>query len=286
MLAAKRRRSKIIAADELLPGPPGTQIPYGNLPYQYGELKTPGDSVARPPLVMIVHGGFWRSHQDLRYLRHMADALAERGVASWNVEFRRVGSTGGGWPQTLLDVGAAADFIPMLARRYGLDAKRAGVVGHSAGGHLALWLGGRRGIAASSVLHSATPFDFRHLWCVGGVPDLETAWHRDLGDGAVSEFIGGTPVTHPDRYGTSSPRSLLPLGTPTTLVHGELDDAVPIELAYQFADLAIRAGDDCKVIGLRNVGHFEAVLPHTPAGEALTREIAFTLTGELAHQPA
>src|SRR5579872_5792979 len=119
------------------------RLRYGPDPLHFGDLRLPGGTGPHPVVVMV-HGGFWRARFNLEYAGHLCAALAALGIATWNVEYRRLGDTGGGWPGTLLDVAAAADHLRTLAAPYHLDLSRVVAMGHSAGGHLALWLAARR----------------------------------------------------------------------------------------------------------------------------------------------
>jgi acetyl esterase/lipase len=173
------------------------------------------------PCVVLVHGGFWRSGWDRTLMTPLAVDLAHRGLASWNVEYHRVGQEGGGWPGTLEDVAAAVDH---LAEQPEVDSSRAATCGHSAGGHLALWLAGRHRLTAGV---GASP-RVRPVAAVSqaGVCDLERAWRDDLGEGAVVGLLGrlaeGSPL-----LAAASPAALAPLGVPQLLVHGSEDDVVP-----------------------------------------------------------
>jgi acetyl esterase/lipase len=174
---------------------------------------------------------------------------------------------GGGWPNTLLDVAAAVDALAdagMAAARGCLDLARVAVVGHSAGGQLAVWL------AARPRLRGGAPGSRPRVTIVGavsqaGVLDLSHGAALGLGSGAVSAFVGGFPGDHPDRYADASPSALLPVGVPTTLVHGLADDVVPIEQSDRYAASAARHGDNVRQIRLPGIGHFELIDVHSPA---------------------
>ena len=153
----------------------------------------------------------------------LARDLAARGIAAWNIEYRRVGQEGGGWPGTLEDVAAAADAVVGLE---GVDASRVATVGHSAGGHLALWLAARHRLPEGAP--GAGP-RLRPLGAVSqaGVSDLVAGARAGLGGGACQALLGGEPDDVPERYAVASPAALLPLGVPQLLVHGARDDLVP-----------------------------------------------------------
>jgi acetyl esterase/lipase len=212
-------------------------VTYGEHPDQVLELRRP-PAPGPHPLALVLHGGFWRAGFTRGNTTALAVALADAGWASANVEYRRLGP--GAYRPMLDDVAAARrrldGFDPVVA------------VGHSAGGHLALWLGGRGMVDACVAL--------------GGVCDLARAAEAGLGDGAVSEFLGGSPDEAPDAYSVADPAAHLPLGAPQVLVHGVRDDRVPLAHALAYATRAREAGDDCRVVEV-DAGHFEPIDPRS-----------------------
>lgn len=246
-----------------LPAPPGRHIPYGPAPSQFGELRLPSGPGSHP-VVILLHGGYWRERYDLAYMRHAAQALTAAGFATWNVEYRRLGELGGGWSGTFLDVAAAADALRRLAPAHGLDLSRVVALGHSAGGQLALWLAGRSHISAGSPLRSPDPLPLRGVVALAPVCDLARAWEMDLSDGAVASLLGGSPAEYPDRYAATSPLELLPLGVSQTLIHGAEDEDVPPELSERYTAAAKAPNDDVDLITLPATGHFEPVDPRSP----------------------
>lgn len=168
---------------------------------------------------------------------HACAKLAQAGVATWNLEYRRVGQPGGGWPGTMDDALAGLEYLKTLATSRPLDLKRIAFMGFFAGGRLAFWLASKpREIALKGVVSLA------------GVADLRSAWELRLGNGAVDDFIGGSPTQFPDRYRSSSPIELLPAGIKTRLVHGARDTTVPIEISGRFVKAATTAGLDAKAV--------------------------------------
>jgi acetyl esterase/lipase len=206
----------------------------------------------------------------------LAADLVRRGVAVWNVEYRRVGCPGGGWPGTFDDVAAGADLLGELAGRFGLDLGRVAVVGHSAGGHLALWLAARHRLAPGSP--GAEP-GLRPRLAVGlaAVADLVEAARRRLSDDAVVGLLGCRPEQRPDVYGQASPAELLPTGVRQLLVHGTADTSVPVDLSRRYQAAAERAGDRCELVTLPGVDHFALI---DPASDAW-RSTAEVLSAEL-----
>jgi acetyl esterase/lipase len=213
----------------------GTQHRYGAQPEQWAELRLPEGEPRG--VAVILHGGFWRAPFTLATTGAIATDLARRGWATWNVEYRRIGA-GGGVPETLEDVAAAARAVPVAG-------SRVIAIGHSAGGQLALWL------ASTGLLSAAVS--------LGGVCDLREGARLGIGEGAVAAFVGDADLALAD------PMQRLPTGVPQLLVHGDFDDRVPVELSRRYADAARAAGDRCELLELAGVGHFEPLDPRTEA---------------------
>ena len=217
---------------------------YGPGPDQFLEVTLP-DGDAPAPVVVVVHGGFWRARYGIELARPLAADLAAAGFAAVAVEYRRVGA-GGGWPATLDDVAAALDALPGLPVAARLDLTDVTVVGHSAGGHLAAWAAGRGQLPAGAP--GAGPrVPVTAVVSQAGVLDLGAAVAADLGDGAAVAFLGGTPAEVPERYAAADPVRLLPTGVPVLCVHGEDDTTVPPEQSRRYAAAATAAGDTVEV---------------------------------------
>ncbi len=248
--------------------PPARQIAYGEHPDQVGNLHLPAGE-GPWPVVILIHGGNWRWGWDRTLMTPLARDLAARGIAAWNVEYRRVGQEGGGWPGTFADVAAAADAVADLD---GVDPGRAVAVGHSAGGQLALWLAARSRLAAG--LPGAVP-RVAPLAAVSqaGYTDLARAVAENLGDGACRVLLGGTPAELPERYAATSPVVLLPLGVPVLLVHGEDDVDVPPSQSQVFADAARAAGDVVELVDLPGADHFDVIEPGSAGWAAVVERL-------------
>ena len=237
-------------------------VQYGSLPDQAGDLYLP--STPRPPVICLLHGGFWRASYARDQMNAIAVDLARRGFAVWNLEYRRLGVPSGGWPGTFDDVRAGIDRLAgFAAEGIDLDLDRVIVSGHSAGGHLALWAAARerreeRGEGRQKCRISAV---------VGQAPvaDLQYAFELGTGGTAVRELLGGTPTERAERYRLASPRALLPLKVPQLLIHGTADDTVPIEISRTYTQAARAAGDRVELVELPGAGHMEFLDPASPA---------------------
>ena len=247
----------------------GVRLNYGDESFQFGDLYVPTDE-ERHPVVVLIHGGFWRATYDLSLMTKLAQDLVGRGIAAWNIEYRRVGNSGGGWPGTLLDVASATDYLMTIADTYRLDLQRVVAIGHSAGGHLAFWLATRgKGEQAGS----DAPLALRGVVSLAGVVDLEQVWELGLSNDAVVELLDGSPDEVSERYKAASPFEHLPLGVEQVLIHGTEDDIVPIVVSQEYADRARQLGDTVKLIKLVGGNHFVVIDPASLAWGRTVAEI-------------
>ncbi len=256
----------------LPPPPPDARIPYGNDPFQFGDLRLP-QSAGVSPVVIVIHGGFWRSRYDLAHIGRLCAALSAQGFATWSVEYRRIGNPGGGFPGTFLDIAHAAKHLVSLAPQYHLDLDRVVALGHSAGGHLALWLAGHARVPRDAAISFPDPLPLRAAISLAGVADLRRAWALRLSSGVVEEFLG-SPAEFPERYAAASPIELLPLGVRQVLVHGTADENVPFEISERYYSAARGQGDDVALIPLPGVGHFELIDPGSAVWERVQQVVA------------
>jgi acetyl esterase/lipase len=249
------------------------RLAYGPETLQYGDLYLPAGSGPHPTIILI-HGGYWRARYGLDLMTSLAEDLAVRGFAAWNIEYRRVGNPGGGWPGTFLDVARATDYLQVIESSYTLDLQRVVPIGHSAGGHLAFWLAARPRIPEGNPLSETSinegdaqngPLIPRGAISLAGVLDLMMAWRLHLSMDAVVELLGGTPNEVPERYTSASPAALLPLGIPQVLVHGTEDPNVPLEVSLSYAEAAKAAHDDVTLIEMPGIDHFEVINPRSAA---------------------
>jgi acetyl esterase/lipase len=220
------------------------------------------------PVAVLIHGGFWRARYDLRLEDRLVADVAGRGWAAWNLEYPRLGwRSRGGWPATFEDVAAGIDLLGTLEEP--LDPARIVGIGHSAGGHLAMWAAARRGLPA------AAPGGDPRIRLAGavsqaGVVDLREAARLGLSRRAAESLLGGSPIKLPARYDLASPIERVPLGLPQLVVYGDADDVVPISIARGYSERAAAAGDPCELVELAGCGHDEHLDPHTEAWRAVT----------------
>ena len=242
--------------------PVAARIRYGTEPQQFGDLRVPNRSGLHP-VVVVIHGGFWRNRYDLEHIGPLCAALTENGLATWSIEYRRLGDPDGGWPGTFLDVANAVNHLRSIAAQHHLDLDRVITLGHSAGGHLALWVAGLGRVARDSPIHVSDPLRLRAAISLAGVSDLRRAAELRLSAGVTRELVGGSPEQYPERYTAASPIELLPLGVRQFLLHGTNDDNVPFEISQHYCDAARAKGDDVELIELRGIGHFELIDPES-----------------------
>lgn len=237
------------------------RITYGDDPSQFVELWLPADTgAALPvvvPVVVLVHGGFWRAQYGLDLMDPLAADLIARGYAVLNIEYRRVGS-GGGYPETLHDVAAAIDLLPTLSTA--LDLNDVAVIGHSAGGHLALWAGSRGALPAGAP--GANPLVVPRLAIgLGPVFDLAASDAAQVGAGAVTDFMGGSATELADEYAIATPSAAA--GVPLVVVRGALDDIVPAQFAVPTPI------GDVKVVDIAGEDHFDLIDPASDSWAAV-----------------
>ena len=247
--------------------PADARIAYGDDPLQFAELRLP--SGAGPfPVVVLVHGGCWQAAYDVRHVSQLAAALAREGIATWTLEYRRLGDAGGGWPGTFDDVARGIDALLPAAAHHPLDPARVVLVGHSAGGQLALWAAGAR--AAAGTMPRGPALRVRGVVSLAGITDLRAYGAAPGGcNASVTPLLGGTPAEVGARYDLVSPLSLVPLGVPVRLVHGALDRTVPPEQSHRFAERATAAGDDARVRLVEGAAHFDVVAASSVAWPAV-----------------
>lgn len=213
------------------------------------DVHLPASTGAETSLVVLLHGGFWKQAYDRRHTRAAASALAAEGFVVATPEYRRVGD-GGGWPTTAEDVDTALGAIHELLAGLGVHTTGTTVMGHSAGGHLALWLANQ-------------PQRLDRVLGLAPVGDLRAAARAGLGGGATQALLGGEPEEVPARYDEADPMVRLRSrpSCEVVVVHGGADDVVPLEnsrglvAAHPFIDLRV----------LEDADHFDVVNPTSAA---------------------
>lgn len=248
---------------DLPPPPPGERIAYGPGEFQFGELRVPAGAGPHPAAI-VIHGGYWRAAYDLKHIGHLCEALTRAGMATWSLEYRRLGNPGGGWPGTFDDVKAAAAHLTKIAKAKAIDLNRVIAMGHSAGGHLALWLAKQNALALRGVVALAP------------VADLRRAWELKLSGNVVDELLGGSPTKVSERYRAASPIEIVPLGVRQQVIHGAADDVVPVSISRGYVAAARKAGDDATLTEPPGAGHFQLIDPRSQAWGAV-RERALAL---------
>jgi acetyl esterase/lipase len=247
---------------------PDASVHYGADPLQIADLWLPPGRGPHP-VVLMVHGGCWQSDvADRRIMNWIAADLRGRGIAVWNIDYRGVDRAGGGYPGTFRDAAAAADALRAHAAQYRLDLSHVVAVGHSAGGHLALWLAGRPRLPAGSPLASPDPLPIAAAISLGGLPDLEEAARSPNGCG--NEVVGRLTGGH---YADTSVPRLAPLGLPQVLINGAEDGIIPLAYAEGYARPMRAAGDDVRVRIVARTGHVELIAPESAAWAAARAEI-------------
>lgn len=272
------RRSRVDENDALgrPPLPADLTEAYGPHPAQAGELRLPGGGGPHP-VAVIVHGGCWRAIADRRYMEPLAAALTVAGWATWTVGYRTIDHDGGGYPGTFRDVAAGLDHLRRLAPRYALDLARLATVGHSAGGHLALWGAARHRIPASAEVGSPDPLPVRGvvgLAPIAGLEAFDALDHRGCGD-AVRSLLGGVS----SRLHLTSPARFLPLGVPQLLVVGGRDSVVPPGHVREYGAAARAAGDAVEVWVVDDAAHFEVIAPWWTGWDAVEGRLLGFLEG-------
>lgn len=245
---------------------------YGAHPSQWGELFLPGLPYGgrHRGVVVVVHGGYWRSKYGAELGELLAKDLAAHGVAAWNVEYRRVGN-GGGWPHTFSDVLAGIDKLAEIAELHGLDLAKVVALGHSAGGHLAVWAAGRDRLEQlglevehGQVGASADGVRLTGVVSQSGVLNLAEAERLNLSSGAAANLLGGTSSEFPGRHRYADPMTALPLDVPVYAVHATGDEDVPLSMSTSYVETGQGGPAPAQLINVPG-DHYSLIDPSTPA---------------------
>jgi acetyl esterase/lipase len=257
------------SSDDILSlSPPKTdaRVAYGGDENQFLDLRLPKGKGPHG-LAISIHGGYWRAKYDLGYMGHLSAALTAKGIATANLEYRRVGNAGGGWPGTFADVRAACQFLLQLStknvsknlRQYEFDLRRVLVMGHSAGSQLGLCL-------------AAHETGVKAVISLAGVVDLQRAYALHLSNDAVVEFLGGTPAEVADHYREADPMKL-GIGAQQWLVHGAADDVVPVAFSRDYVSAKRKMKEDARLVEITGAGHFDVVDPRSGAWKDVERVV-------------
>lgn len=248
------------------PAPADRRIAYGSDPNQFFDLRLPA---GKPPragfaLLLNIHGGFWRARYDLTHAGHLCAALTKRGMATANLEYRRIGNEGGAWPGSFTDIRAAYKFLHQHAEEYNVDARKILIMGHSAGAQLALCLAAHETSVCGVI-------------SLAGVLDLQRAYELHLSHDAVAEFLGGAPNEVPERYRDADPMQLSIKNVRQVLFHGSSDEEVPAEFSRLYvANKQKRTGDeieDVQLVEISGAGHYDLIDPRTAAWKQVENKI-------------
>lgn len=258
----------------------GERNSYGTAPAQFGELRLP-EGQGPFPLAVLVHGGCWRAEYGLDHIAALAADLNERGIATWAIEYRRLGETGGGWPGTFDDVVAGLARLEAIANERPIDLDRMVLVGHSAGGHLALWLASREQLPENHRWHGRMPEGMRGVVGLAAITDLaEYATGSGACNAAVPMLLGDDATRSADRLGLGSPDRLLPPAVAVHLVHGREDRIVPVAQSERYAEQVRRAGGRAGQTVVSGAGHFDLIAPFARAWAQVRSVIIETLESD------
>jgi acetyl esterase/lipase len=257
-----------MSAEDILslpPPPPDQRVPYGADSNQFVEVRLPKGKGSHPVLLNI-HGGYWRAKYDLAHGGHLCEALRSVGVATFNLEYRRVGNDGGAWPGTFADIRSAYRFIQQSGSKFSLDFERMAVMGHSAGGQLALCLAAHE----TSVLRVIS---------LAGVVNLQKAFELHLSNDAVVEFMGGKPSEVPEHYREADPSELKIPHAQQWLIHGAADDIVVPAFSRDYVELKKKRGETVQLVEIAGAGHFDVI---DPRSEAFKKQVTTTVMSAVA----
>jgi len=235
---------------DLAPPAADERARYGAAAQHFMNVRLPANKKASGA-VMNIHGGFWRNQYDLLHAGHLCAALTKAGYATFNVEYRRVGDDGGGWPGTFEDLRSAYGYLRQHAAKFGINGDKVVVMGHSAGGQLALALAGHESSVAGAI-------------SLAGVLDLQRAFELHLSNDAVLEFLGGTPQQVPEHYREASPFSLK-IAARQVVIAGDADDIVPPQMSRDYAAKKKADGERVQLAEIAKADHFDLIDPRSEA---------------------
>lgn len=241
--------------------PADVRIRYGDDSLQFGDLRLPAGDGPHPVIVFL-HGGCWMSEYDIAHSSALTAALADNGIATWSLEYRRIGDEGGGWPGTFADVGRGADHLRSMANEYRLDLDRVVAAGHSAGGQLAVWLAARARLPAEAPFAAATPLAVHGVLALAPAADFDYLYEHGTCEQAVERLLGGSPGEFPARYAWADPMRLPRVQTPQVIVVGKFDETWTPP-ARNYYRMALQRGDEIRLVEAAESGHFELIDPRS-----------------------
>ncbi len=243
------------------PPPADVRVTYGPDPNQFVDLRLPANKDKAHPLLINIHGGFWRAKYSLEHAGHLCAAFTAQGFVTANVEYRRVGNKGGGWPGTFEDIRSAYKYLVQNAQKHNFDSTRVVVMGHSAGGQLALCLAAHESSVKSAI-------------SLAGVVDLDKAYRQHLSHDAVVEFLRGTPSQVPDHYREADPMQLSIPQAHQWLVHGSADQVVPADFSSDYVTLKAKTKERADLVKLPGADHYDLIDPRSEAGTRIHEIVA------------
>jgi acetyl esterase/lipase len=235
------------------------RIVYGTDPLQFGDLRLPAGDGPHPVAVFL-HGGCWLSEYDIAHSSKLTAALAENGIATWSLEYRRIGDPGGGWPGTFEDVARGADHLASIAGKYRLDLDRVIAMGHSAGGQLALWLAARPALSGNAAAPANARIDLQGVLALAPAADFDYLYEHGTCDDAVARLMGGAPDEFPERYRAADPVRFAPGSAPQVIIVGR-HDVTWTPPAQRYFQKAEARGDKVGLVEAPDSGHFELIDP-------------------------
>jgi len=242
------------------PPPADLRLSYGSDPNQFIDLRLPGREPKPYALLVNIHGGFWRAKYNLDHAGNLCAALTAHGLATANLEYRRVGNEGGAWPGTFADIRSAYQFLVQNARQHNLETRKLAVMGHSAGGQLALCL-------------AAHETRVRAVISLAGVVDLERAYQLHLSHDAVVEFLHGTPAEVPDHYREADPMHLSIASARQWLIHGASDDTVPPGFSRDYVARKQSAKETVHGLEIPGADHLDLIDPRSSAWKQVEQKV-------------
>lgn len=274
MTSCQRSLMTVADMNKLASRAPDQEYTYGPDSFQYGALRLPKGN-GPFPVVVLLHGGCWLAEYDMHLMDALASALTLEGYATWNLEYRRLGNPGGGWPGTFQDVAGGIDFLRKLQKNHPLDLDQVILMGHSAGGHLALWAGSRAGLVGKTAVSRPDPLRPMAVISLAGIVDLEDYLDRDGKScgSQVDDLLGGLPEDVPERYRQTSPVRLPLTGVPRILVTGKRDPIVPRRHVKRYAKAHPQQEAQIQHVTIPGEGHFEVISPGTRSWEAIKQAL-------------